>query len=77
MTKQKKRFVTLFHIHREKGYDSKPPPRPENLRDKGAAVLGRWGFLFLNQFGCVGLEIGLTFCYELAEQRWIEGAYSV
>lgn len=39
----------------------------------GAGVLGRWGFLFLNQFGCVSPEIGLTFCYELAEQRWIEG----
>ncbi|CAN4112045.1 unnamed protein product [Withania somnifera] len=37
----------------------------------GAGVLGRWGFLFLNQFGCVSL--GLTFCYELAGQRWIEG----
>ncbi|KAK4384273.1 hypothetical protein Sango_3077400 [Sesamum angolense] len=36
----------------------------------GAGVLGRWGFLFLNQFGCVSL--GLTFCYELAGQRWIE-----
>ncbi|MCD7462095.1 hypothetical protein HAX54_047746 [Datura stramonium] len=36
-----------------------------------AGVLGRWGFLFLNQFGCVSL--GLTFCYELAGQRWIEG----
>ncbi|KAG5576953.1 hypothetical protein H5410_057087 [Solanum commersonii] len=35
----------------------------------GAGVLGRWGFLFLNQFGCVSL--GLTFCYELAGQRWI------
>lgn len=31
-------------------------------------MLGRWGFLFLNQFGP-----GLTFFYELAEQRWIEG----
>lgn len=39
----------------------------------GAGVLGRWGFLFLNQFGCVSPEIGLTFCYELAGQRWIEG----
>ena len=38
----------------------------------GAGVLGRWGFLFLNQFGCVSPEIGLTFCYELARQRWIE-----
>lgn len=38
----------------------------------GAGVLGRWGFLFLNQFSCVSPEIGLTFCYELAEQRWIE-----
>lgn len=37
----------------------------------GAGVLGRWGFLFLNQFGCFIPEIGLTFCYELAEQRWI------
>lgn len=37
----------------------------------GAGVLGRWGFLFLNQFGCVSL--GLTFYYELAGQRWIEG----
>ena len=36
-------------------------------------MLGRWGFLFLNQFGCVSPEIGLTFCVELAEQRWIEG----
>ena len=27
----------------------------------GAGVLGRWGFLFLNQFGCVSPEIGLTF----------------
>jgi hypothetical protein len=35
-------------------------------------VLGRWGFLFLNQFSCVSPEIGITFCYELAEQRWIE-----
>ena len=34
-------------------------------------MLCRWGFLFLNQFGCVSL--GLTFCYELAGQRWIEG----
>lgn len=34
-------------------------------------MLGRWGFLFLNQFGCVSL--GLTFCYKLAGQRWIEG----
>lgn len=33
----------------------------------GAGVLGRWGFLFLNQFGCVSPEIGLTFCYELAK----------
>lgn len=33
----------------------------------GAGVLGRWGFLFLNQFGCVSL--GLTFCYELA---WLD-----
>ena len=32
----------------------------------GAGVLGRWGFLFLNQFGCVSPEIGLTFCYEPA-----------
>lgn len=41
----------------------------------GAGVLGRWGFLFLNQFGCVSPEIGLIFCYELAVagQRWIEG----
>lgn len=39
----------------------------------GAGVLGRWGFLFLNHFGCVSPEIGLTFCYELAGQRWIEG----
>lgn len=39
----------------------------------GAGVLGRWGFLFLNQFGCVSPEIGLKFCYELAGQRWIEG----
>ncbi|KAL3516371.1 hypothetical protein ACH5RR_023273 [Cinchona calisaya] len=39
----------------------------------GAGVFGRWGFLFLNQFGCVSPEIGLTFCYELAGQRWIEG----
>lgn len=38
-----------------------------------AGVLGRWGFLFLNQFGCVSPEIGLTFCYELAGQRWMEG----
>ncbi|CAA2975062.1 geranylgeranyl pyrophosphate synthase [Olea europaea subsp. europaea] len=37
----------------------------------GAGVLGHWGFLFLNQFDCVSL--GLTFCYELAGQRWIEG----
>lgn len=35
-------------------------------------MLGRWGFLFLNQLSCVSPEIGLTFCYELAEQRWIE-----
>ncbi|KAL3534682.1 hypothetical protein ACH5RR_003143 [Cinchona calisaya] len=39
----------------------------------GGGVLGPWGFLFLNQFGCVSPEIGLTFCYELARQRWIEG----
>ena len=39
----------------------------------GAGVLGRWAFLFLNQFGCVSPGIGLTFCYKLAEQRWIEG----
>ena len=38
-----------------------------------AGVLGRWAFLFLNQFGCVSPGIGLTFCYKLAEQRWIEG----
>lgn len=31
------------------------------------AMGGRWGFLFLNQFGCVSPEIGLTFCYELAK----------
>lgn len=37
----------------------------------GAGVLGRWGFLFLNQFGCVSL--GITFSYKLAGQRWIEG----
>lgn len=36
-------------------------------------MLGRWGFLFLNQFCCVSPEIGLTFCYELAEQIEIEG----
>lgn len=39
----------------------------------GAGVLGRWGFLFLNQFGCVSPEIGITFSYKLAGQRWIEG----
>lgn len=38
----------------------------------GAGVIGRWGFLFLNQFGCVSPEIGLTFCYELDRQRRIE-----
>lgn len=37
-----------------------------------AGVLGRWGFLFFNQFGCISSEIGLTFCYELAGQRWID-----
>uniref|UniRef100_A0A803MBG2 Uncharacterized protein n=1 Tax=Chenopodium quinoa TaxID=63459 RepID=A0A803MBG2_CHEQI len=36
------------------------------------SVLGRWGFLFFNQFGCESSEIGLTFSYELAGQRWIE-----
>lgn len=36
-------------------------------------MLGRWGFLFLNQFSCVSPEIGLTFCYELAEQIEMEG----
>jgi len=36
-------------------------------------VLGRRAFLFLNQFGCVSPEIDLTFCYELARQRWMEG----
>ncbi|CAN1148682.1 hypothetical protein LINPERHAP1_LOCUS43625, partial [Linum perenne] len=38
-----------------------------------AGVLGRWAFLFLNKFCCVSPGIGLTFCYKLAEQRWIEG----
>ncbi|CAN1352887.1 hypothetical protein LINPERPRIM_LOCUS44238, partial [Linum perenne] len=37
-----------------------------------AGVLGRWAFLFLNKFCCVSPGIGLTFCYKLAEQRWIE-----
>lgn len=58
----------------------RPPPlqtcprQPGGVRSPllGAGVLGRWGFLFLNQFRCVSPEIGLTFCYELAEQRWIE-----
>ena len=58
----------------------RPPPlqtcprQPGGVRSPllGAGVLGRWGFLFLNQFSCVSPEIGLTFCYELAEQRWIE-----
>lgn len=38
-----------------------------------AGVLGRWGFLFLNQFGCVSPEIGWSNIYELAGQRWMEG----
>lgn len=54
----------------------RPPPlqtcprQPGGVRSPllGVGVLGRWGFLFFNQFGP-----GLTFCYELAEQRWIEG----
>ena len=35
----------------------------------GAEVLGRWGFLFLNQIekGCL-CQPGLTFGYELARQ---------
>ncbi|KAK7371567.1 hypothetical protein VNO78_36381 [Psophocarpus tetragonolobus] len=37
-----------------------------------AGVLGRWGFLFLNQFGCVSPEIGWSNIYELAGQRWME-----
>lgn len=37
-----------------------------------AGVLGRWGFLFLNQFGCVS-PVGLTFMSRLAGQRWMEG----
>ena len=55
----------------------RPPPlqtcprQPGGVRSPllGAGVLGRWGFLFLNQFSCVSPEIGLTFCYELAGQR--------
>ncbi|CAK9174379.1 unnamed protein product, partial [Ilex paraguariensis] len=39
----------------------------------GVGVLGLRGFIFHNQFGCVNPEIGLTFCYELDGQRWIEG----
>ncbi|PNY15719.1 hypothetical protein L195_g012421, partial [Trifolium pratense] len=31
-----------------------------------AGVLGRWGFLFLNQFGCVSPEIGWSNIYEQA-----------
>lgn len=37
-----------------------------------AGVLGRWGFLFLNQFGCVS-PVGLTLLSRLAGQRWMEG----
>jgi hypothetical protein len=36
-----------------------------------AGVLGRWGFLFLNQFGCVSPEIGWSNIYEQAGQRWM------
>ena len=36
-------------------------------------MLGRWGFLFLNQFGCVSPEIGWSNIYELAGPRWMEG----
>ncbi|CAI9291368.1 unnamed protein product [Lactuca saligna] len=36
MTEQK--GVRHPHIHREKGYDSKPPPRPESLHDKEAVI---------------------------------------
>ncbi|KAL3510400.1 hypothetical protein ACH5RR_029801 [Cinchona calisaya] len=43
-----------------------------SLHALGEGVLGLWGFLFLNQFNCVSLEIGRTFCYELAGLRWIE-----
>jgi len=37
-----------------------------------AGVLGCWGFLFLNQFGCVS-PVGLIFMSRLAGQRWMEG----
>lgn len=38
----------------------------------GAGVLGRWDFLFLNQFGCVG-RFNILLWAGLAGQRWIEG----
>ncbi|KAJ9535860.1 LOW QUALITY PROTEIN: hypothetical protein OSB04_un000983 [Centaurea solstitialis] len=38
----------------------------------GAGVLGRWAFLFLNQFGCVSRSNILLWA-GLAGQRWIEG----
>lgn len=34
-----------------------------------AGVLGRWGFLFLNQFGCVS-PVGLTFMSWLDKDGW-------
>lgn len=39
----------------------------------GAGVLGRWAFLFLNQFGCVSLFYHFVMSW-LAVQRWIEGS---
>jgi len=40
----------------------------------GAGVLGRRAFLCSQPIRlCQSCEIGLTFCYELAGQRWMEG----
>lgn len=38
----------------------------------GAGVLGRWAFLFLNQFGCVSRS-NIFLWAGLTGQRWIEG----
>jgi len=38
-----------------------------------AGVLGRWGFLFLNQFGCVSPEIGWSNIYEQAGWTKMDG----
>ncbi|CAK8561289.1 unnamed protein product [Lathyrus sativus] len=38
-----------------------------------AGVLGRWGFLFLNQFGCVSPEIGWSNIYKQAGWTKMDG----